>query len=134
MNKQAIKIELRVVIPALCLFAYKNRLSFNVSEITKGEFYTLLRRHAKHNLFKPSGAGINMKNIECLVIDGVIESLELNRSQYGGNYSNAKIDLYNECIDELNFDFKQLCFEAQMKSIVSTVNNHNLKFSKHVRS
>lgn len=131
MNKQEISRELKEVIPALCLFAYNNRLLPNVSSTVTGEFFTLLRRHSKHNLFKPSGAGINTKNLDVIVVDGIIEHIEINQAQYGSDYSNTKINLYNEVLTTLAFNFKQLAFESTINSITNKVSNYKLNFSNH---
>lgn len=123
-NKNLIKTDLNIIIPFLCKFAYANRNKFNVNVLTKGELFTLIRRHSKNCIGDNNFNINNILNIP--VIEGVIQTIEFTNQRYGANYSESIFKIVNECLDELNFDFKHLAFESSLKTITGKIENYKL--------
>ena len=127
LNKEYIKeVFNEQILPKFCIYIHNNHYSLDEKEL-RGELFTKIRRHLPE-LTNPTTYGLTQNNIDYLGVnkDGIIVSLNFNVGyQSRQNGIREVVEVLNEIIKKLNFDYKQHLLNINMSTVVEKMEEYN---------
>lgn len=112
---------------ALTKFAIQKKNQPHIEELLKGEAFTLIRRHLPR--LTGIAIGITKNNIERVYVDydtGEILYFSFIKN-YGGCIKDEIIDKLNGLVEEMNPNFGNLAFAAQLSSITDNMQGFRVR-------
>jgi hypothetical protein len=128
LQEELIKKTLPNIIKSLCIYAINNKSQKNIEDLLVGELFTLIRRHLPH--LCSTTYNFSKYNIDRIYINyDTGELLYINFSvnyRFRGCYKPELIECLNNIIEEIDPNYSNLNFSAQLNNITRKIENYNL--------
>lgn len=114
-HKARIKNDLTIIISHLTKFTHQKRFHGELRELVKGEFYTLIRRHAKYLIDQPYN--LSIRNLAVVINSHNLKIDTLAFQSYYSGINQEQANELNRILFSINPNYSDLELKAELSSI-----------------